>query len=290
MLHIPLTKYDQQAAKQEPCQQAYFLHTKYWRIFHKKVRRMGQWAEKKKKTESRDSKVESNDSRETQDRWETSDILGLPSGLKRGVGMYCGTSGRWRANPLWRSRERITALLPDPAHSNLFETWGVGSTQWQPSLVVKYDPAWSPHGWLTIPCCAMAGWPFHAVPSTSTVGHFPQGLNSVQTVPHKSPSDETIHLRSPPPPVFTYAGKWLYMHVEDPAVHVRVQLIMKTLEKPSMHFWLGSKTLLQPAFLWESDPNFPREKSQWDNRTVKIFSFASNIFNLFQDARSMVLW
>ena len=36
--------------------------------------------------------------------------------------------------------------------------------------------------------------------------------------------------------------------------------------KPSMHYRLCKATLSQLAFLRESDPNFPQEKSQWDNR------------------------
>ena len=38
----------------------------------------------------------------------------------------------------------------------------------------------------------------------------------------------------------------------------------------SMHrSWLGSATLLQLAFLGESDPNLPWEESQWDDTVVK---------------------
>ena len=36
-----------------------------------------------------------------------------------------------------------------------------------------------------------------------------------------------------------------------------------------MHHKLGSATLSQLAFLCESHPNFPWEKSQWDNTVVK---------------------
>ena len=64
------------------------LNEKYWRIFWKKFRRMGQQAEKRwdrksnrtrQKNERWDSKVESNDSPEIPDRGVTSDITGLPS-------------------------------------------------------------------------------------------------------------------------------------------------------------------------------------------------------------------
>ena len=38
------------------------------------------------------------------------------------------------------------------------------------------------------------------------------------------------------------------------------------------HCGLGSKNLLQQAFPGESYPNFPWEKSQWDNKVVKYKS------------------
>ena len=40
--------------------------------------------------------------------------------------------------------------------------------------------------------------------------------------------------------------------------------------KNSMHRRLGSATLSQLPFIGESNPNFPWEKSQWDNTVVKI--------------------
>ena len=58
-------------------------------------------------------------------------------------------------------------------------------------------------------------------------------------------------------------------HVKDPVVHVRVQWIMETLKTASMHRKLGSTTLSQLAFSGEGNPNFPREKSHWDNTAVK---------------------
>ena len=36
-----------------------------------------------------------------------------------------------------------------------------------------------------------------------------------------------------------------------------------------MHPGLGSATLLQLAFPWEGNPNFPWEKSHWNNTAVK---------------------
>ena len=38
---------------------------------------------------------------------------------------------------------------------------------------------------------------------------------------------------------------------------------------PSMHSRMGSATLSQLAFPGESNPNFPWEKSHWDNTVVK---------------------
>ena len=40
-------------------------------------------------------------------------------------------------------------------------------------------------------------------------------------------------------------------------------------ETPSMHRRLGSTILSQLAFPGEGDPDFPWEKSQWDDTVVK---------------------
>ena len=50
---------------------------------------------------------------------------------------------------------------------------------------------------------------------------------------------------------------------------------------PSMHSELGSATLSQLAFPRESNPNFPREKSHWDDTVVKGEKFIANINNVF---------
>ena len=42
---------------------------------------------------------------------------------------------------------------------------------------------------------------------------------------------------------------------------------------PSMHRRLGSTTLSQLAFRGESNPNFPWEKSEWENTVVNFFFF-----------------
>ena len=57
----------------------------------------------------------------------------------------------------------------------------------------------------------------------------------------------------------------IYAHVKDPVVHVRVRWIMETLKTSSMHRRLGSATLSQLASPGESNPDFPWEKSEWDN-------------------------
>ena len=113
---------------------------------------------KKKKTESRDSKVESNDSPETPDRWETSDILGLPSGLKK-EGLACTAAQADVDEPIpfgeAEKGSQHSHLTPHTAtclklgesvaHSDSPHSW-LNMTRRGP-----------PHGWLTIPCCAMAG-------------------------------------------------------------------------------------------------------------------------------------
>ena len=90
MLHIPPTNLLLLAAKQEPYKKAYLL-TKMIQEFSRKS--SGEWTSRQNKISDRksgrtreknkreDSKVESNDSSETPDRGETSDIPGLPSGV-----------------------------------------------------------------------------------------------------------------------------------------------------------------------------------------------------------------
>ena len=89
MLHSPQTNYHLLTAKQEPYQKAHLL-SKNTEEFSGKVRRMGQQAGtrqdrksnvSRQKNKTGDSKVKSNDSPENQDRVETSDIPGLPSGF-----------------------------------------------------------------------------------------------------------------------------------------------------------------------------------------------------------------
>ena len=69
-------------------------------------------------------------------------------------------------------------------------------------------------------------------------------------------------------PPFTIACNNICTHVKDPVVHVSSE-DYGNIKTPSMHDKLGSMTLLQQSFLRESDPIFPREKSQWDNTIVK---------------------
>ena len=64
---------------------------------------------------------------------------------------------------------------------------------------------------------------------------------------------------------------------------------MKTLKTPSMHCTLGSATLLQLVFPWESIPNLPREKSHWDNAFVKsVVVFVFSVFLFFFRVKSKV--
>ena len=89
-----------------------------------------------------------------------------------------------------------------------------------------------------------------------------QGSDSAQTqyTPHKSFRRDYISRCK-------YVCKNItYAHVKDPAVHVSVRWIMETLQIHMRHR-LG--VLSQLAFLREGDPNFPWEKSQWDNTVVK---------------------
>ena len=59
------------------------------------------------------------------------------------------------------------------------------------------------------------------------------------------------------------------VRVKDPAVLVRVQLIMETLKHLACTVgWVAQ--LSQLAFRGQSNPNFPWEKSQWDNTGKKI--------------------
>ena len=65
------------------------------------------------------------------------------------------------------------------------------------------------------------------------------------------------------------------MHVKHPVVHVRVRWIMETQKDPactliiSYKLGLDSVTLLQLAFLGESNPHFPWEKFSLGQQSVK---------------------
>ena len=63
------------------------------------------------------------------------------------------------------------------------------------------------------------------------------------------------------------------MQVKDPVVHDSSGLWKHKKTQHALYniLGLGSATLLQLAFIGESDPNFPWEKiSQWDNKVYKI--------------------
>ena len=77
-------------------------------------------------------------------------------------------------------------------------------------------------------------------------------------------------VRTPPTPsVCNRPCIYICPYVKDPVVYVRVRWIMETLKTPSLHRRLGSATLSQLAFPGEGNPNFPWEKSHWDNTVFK---------------------
>ena len=56
----------------------------------------------------------------------------------------------------------------------------------------------------------------------------------------------------------------IWAHVNDPVFHVRSSVDYGNTKTPSMHRRLGRVTLPQLAFPGESDPDFPRQNSHWD--------------------------
>ena len=91
MLHIPPTNSLLLTAKQEPYKRKAYLLTKNIEEFSGKgleerasrQKKIRQGNRTKQKNKRGDSKVESNDSPEILDRGETSDIPGLPSGVRK---------------------------------------------------------------------------------------------------------------------------------------------------------------------------------------------------------------
>ena len=62
---------------------------------------------------------------------------------------------------------------------------------------------------------------------------------------------------------------YICAHVKDPVVHVRVRWIMETLKHPVCTVgWVARpcRSCFSPG---EGNPNFPLEKSHWDNAGVK---------------------
>ena len=77
-------------------------------------------------------------------------------------------------------------------------------------------------------------------------------------------------------------------HVKDPVVHVRVRWIIETLKHPACTLgWVAR--LSQLAFPGESNPNFPCEKSHWDNTVVKIF-FKKTSKSLHEQPPVLPMW
>ena len=58
-------------------------------------------------------------------------------------------------------------------------------------------------------------------------------------------------------------------HVKDPVVSVRVRWIMETLKHPARTEGWVARFCRSWLFPWEANPNFPWEKSHWDNTDVQ---------------------
>ena len=93
----------------------------------------------------------------------------------------------------------------------------------------------------------MNGWLFRARLCTPTVGDFPRSPNTVQTLLSRQSPSMRLEIEVPR----SHTG------VKYPLVHVRVCWNMKR----------------QLAFPGESDPNFPWEKAQWDNKLLNVILF-----------------
>ena len=79
-------------------------------------------------------------------------------------------------------------------------------------------------------------------------------------------ADSLLGVRTPPCSV---ACINICAHVEDPVVHVRVRWIIETLKHQACTVgWVARlcRSWLSPR---KSNPNFPWEKSHWDNTVVK---------------------
>ena len=73
-------------------------------------------------------------------------------------------------------------------------------------------------------------------------------------------------VRTPPCAI---ACIYICAHVKDPVVHVKSSMDYGNTKTQSMHRMLGIPILSQLAFPGEGNPNFPWEKSHWDNTVVK---------------------
>ena len=110
-----------------------------------------------------------------------------------------------------------------------------------------------------------------------------------QSVEHRSGTPPTSIPRCgkeflPPPPQINFPCRlsygactppcavayiYIYAHVKDPVTHFRVRWIMDTLRHPACTAgWVSRlcRSWLSPE---EGNPNFPWEKSHWDNTVAK---------------------
>ena len=70
-------------------------------------------------------------------------------------------------------------------------------------------------------------------------------------------------------PLCAIACIYIGVHVQDPVSPHQSSVDYENIKTPSMHRRLGSATLSQLAFPWESNPNFRWEKSHWGNTFVE---------------------
>ena len=71
-------------------------------------------------------------------------------------------------------------------------------------------------------------------------------------------------------PLCAIACIYICAHVKNPAVDVRVRWIMETLKHPACTLGWVAQLCRSWLFPGEGNPNFPWEKSHWDNTVVQL--------------------
>ena len=92
-------------------------------------------------------------------------------------------------------------------------------------------------------------------------------------------------VRTPPCAI---ACIYIYAHVKDPVVHVRVRWIMETLNYPACTVaWVARpcRSWLSPAKETRISQRAGNEESHWDNTVVKRFLF---VFKYFPDRHAIL--